>query len=228
MRTSDQRNDSSAADLGGPATAMPRSTSSQIAEGIGRLAGSSSGIARQADSRYRFAIIIVLGAVATAGYLYYGQPNVAEPPTPTQAAAPDAGTITVHVSGAVARPGLVEIPWSGRVADAIAAAGGSMPTADLTTLNLAASLRDGEQVVVPQVSRASISGTSHPSDGRVRLNAASATELEAIPGVGPVLAGRIVAVREERGGFTTLEDLLDVAGIGEAKLAAMRDLVVVP
>ena len=171
-----------------------------------------------------------MAVVVTAAFgaaLYYGQPS-------TQAVAP-AGTapvvsvdsITVHVSGAVVAPGLVEIPWSARVADAIAAAGGSAADANLAGVNLAAPVRDGEQIVVPALGGA---GAASPArnDGRVPLNTATSSDLESIPGVGPVLAERIVAARDERGGFGAVEDLLDVAGIGEAKLAAIRDLVAVP
>ena len=95
-----------------------------------------------------------------------------------------------------------------------------------TAINLASPVRDGEQIVVP--SRVSAGSPGAPADGKVHLNAATAGQLEEIPGVGPVLAERIVAVRSEMGGFVAVEDLLDVPGIGEAKLAAMRDMVVVP
>jgi competence protein ComEA len=126
----------------------------------------------------------------------------------------------------VVAPGLVEIARSGRIADAIAAAGGTTSLANLAAINLAAPLRDGEQIVVPSVM---VAGPGDGvADGRVRLNTATARQLEEISGVGPVLAERIIAVRSELGGFESVEDLLDVPGIGEAKLAAMRDAVVVP
>lgn len=139
----------------------------------------------------------------------------------------DAG-ITVHVSGAVFGPGLVELLPGARVADAVAAAGGTLRTADLAALNLAAPVRDGEQIRVPELAIASNGGVAIVDDGLVRINDADATGLEALPGVGPVLAGRIVAVREESGPFATVEDLLDVPGIGEATLAGLRDVVAVP
>lgn len=134
--------------------------------------------------------------------------------------------ITVHVAGAVRSPGVVEIAADSRVGNAIAAAGGALPEADLTRVNLAAPLADGQQLVVPAALGEGL--PSAAADGRVRLNLADATELETLPGVGPVLAARIIAYREQNGPFAVVEDLLEVAGIGEAKLAALREAVLVP
>ena len=136
-----------------------------------------------------------------------------------------AGEVTVHVSGAVAAPGLVSLPVGSRVADAVLAAGGALPGADLTALNLAAAIVDGQQLVVPDTAG---DGAVVAADGRVRINTADATALEGLPGVGPVLAERIVAYRDSHGPFAVVEDLLEVPGIGESKLAAMRDRVIVP
>lgn len=143
-------------------------------------------------------------------------------------------TIVVHVAGWVAEPGLVEIPAPGRVGDALAAAGGVLPGAALDSLNLARPVADGEQVVVGGVGADPASGDIGASsggtggDGVVHLNSATSSVLESLPGVGPVLAERIVAHRESNGPFGQVEDLLDVSGIGEAKLASLRDLVAVP
>jgi competence protein ComEA len=134
--------------------------------------------------------------------------------------------LTVHVSGEVVNPGLVRIEPEARLADAIAAAGGATANADLSRTNLAAIVRDGEQVVVPSYEDAHDAGAS--SSAGIDLNTATAVELEALPGVGPVLAGRIVSFRDERGRFSAIEDLLDVPGIGEAKLAQMRDAIAPP
>ena len=136
--------------------------------------------------------------------------------------------ITVHVAGEVVFPGLVVVAVDGRVADAIAAAGGSTRGADLTAVNLAAPLQDGEQIVIPAVGDGEQAVGGVDGDGRVRVNRASAEELEQLPGVGPVLAGRIAAYREEHGPFRVVEDLLEVAGIGEGKLATLRDAVALP
>lgn len=135
------------------------------------------------------------------------------------------GTITVHVSGAVAAPGLVSLPAGARVADAVVAAGGALPGAGLAALNLAAPIVDGQQLVVPHASDA---GAAVAADGRVRINTADTVALQTLPGVGPVLAERIVAHRDTHGPFRIVEDLLDVPGIGESKLAALRDSVIVP
>lgn len=148
-------------------------------------------------------------------------------PVPFSVAPPRAGdvSITVHVSGAVRHPGLVEVPPDARVADAVVAAGGAAPDADLAALNLAGRLVDGARIVVPdRVGPTEGGGASGP----IRVNEATVDELEAIPGVGPVLAGRIVDHRESHGPFAVVEDLLDVPGIGEGKLAAIREDVAVP
>lgn len=132
--------------------------------------------------------------------------------------------VVVHVAGQVRRPGVVRLPAGSRVVDAIEAAGGATPSAVLAGVNLAADLVDGSQIVVP-----AIADDREPiDDGIVAINTASATELQALPGVGPVLAGRIVAHRDVNGSFATVEDLLDVSGIGEAILAQIRPLIRVP
>lgn len=140
--------------------------------------------------------------------------------------------IVVHVAGEVARPGLVRLTPGSRVADAIAAAGGATADAQLAAINLAGTLADGVQVVVPGVGpdgAVQAAGTAGAvDDGRVRVNQADASALDALPGVGPVLAERIVSHRDLNGPFQAIEDLLDVPGIGESKLAAMRDAIVIP
>ncbi len=138
------------------------------------------------------------------------------------------GSITVHVAGEVVAPGLVVVDESARVADAIAAAGGSSREAGLSLVNLAATLRDGEQIVIPGEADGPGATRGATGDGRVRINLASVGELGQLPGVGPVLAARIAAYREANGPFTAVEDLLDVPGIGEGKLATLRDAVALP
>jgi competence protein ComEA len=133
----------------------------------------------------------------------------------------------VHVSGAVLVPGMIEVPSGSRVADAVAAAGGALPDADLTMLNLAAPVGDGQHLVVP-VAGAGNGAAGSSADDRVRINTAGVADLERLPGVGPVLAERIVRHREAYGPFGAVEDLLDVPGIGEAKLAALRESVRLP
>lgn len=177
--------------------------------------------------------VIAVAALATSGIVFFGSGTL--PPAPVQPAVValqgtvEATWVTVHVSGAVAEPGLVGVIEGSRVADVIAAAGGSTAGSDLSSINLAAPVRDGDRVVVPEAgSPPAVGAVSAEADGWVRLNTASAGELEALPGVGPVLAARIVAHREAFGPFAEVEDLLDVAGIGEAKLAALRESVIPP
>jgi competence protein ComEA len=149
---------------------------------------------------------------------------------PTSAGGTTAITVVVHVSGAVARPGLVSLPVGARVADAIVAAGGAMPDAALSTLNLATPVIADQHVVVPWNADGAGPGRADGAadGGRVPINRADASALLALPGIGPVLAARIVEHRERHGPFTTAEDLLGVPGIGEVTLAALRDHIVVP
>lgn len=186
----------------------------------------------------RLQTIVAVAIVAAAGtYLVVGRSApVAFPDEPGpsiefgRSEAIEAGRgegIIVHVSGCVASPGIVELTVGARVAAAIAAAGGALRCADLGAVNLAAEVSDGGQLVVPALGAAT-AGTvapSDPDDGRIRLNTATTSQLEALPGIGPVLAERIIRYRDEHGAFAEIEDLLDVAGIGEAKLRELRDLV---
>ncbi len=139
--------------------------------------------------------------------------------------------IVVSVVGLVARPGLVTLPEGSRVADAVAAAGGLLPDADPASVNLAAVVADGEQVAVGvpgAVTAAAAGGTTGASgSGPVDLNAATAADLDALPGIGPVLAQRIVEHREHSGPFRTVEQLDDVPGIGPATYAELGELVTV-
>lgn len=181
----------------------------------------------------------VVGAIGAAvalvviGVLWYGtgaaSPPAVSSPLPTLVTSEQEATqvdLIVYVSGSVARPGLVTIPAGSRVAEAISAAGGALRTANLAGLNLAAAVRDAEHIHVPDAATPGM-GPEVVATGPagVDLNVADAAALEALPGVGPVLAERIVAYRDEYGPFATVEDLLDVAGIGEAKLAQLRDSV---
>jgi competence protein ComEA len=151
--------------------------------------------------------------------------------TTTTSVAP-AGEVVVHVSGAVAREGLVRLTPGSRVADAVAAAGGAAPAADLRRLNLAAKVLDGQQVAVPAVGEppaaatASGGGGGSPStDAPLDLNLATPAQLEALPGIGPSLARAIVAERERGGGFRSVDDLRRVRGIGDSRFSQLQPLV---
>ena len=152
-----------------------------------------------------------------------------------QAPATGQPLVVVHVIGAVHHEGLERMPAGSRVADAIDAAGGATSSADLDAVNLARVLVDGEQVVVPRKGQgtpgAGSSGQGAPTGGPqagattvVDLNTADAATLDGLPGVGPVLAGRIVDYRAEHP-FTSVEQLEDVPGIGPAMMTRLRDLV---
>lgn len=131
--------------------------------------------------------------------------------------------LLVQVDGAVVRPGLYRLPPGARAADALAAAGGPAMTADLTTLNRARLLRDGERFTVPH----RVPGGPPAGESRIDLNSASARDLEALPGIGPVLARRIVEHRDRHGGYQRLEDLLQVKGVGARLVDRLRPHIVI-
>jgi competence protein ComEA len=154
----------------------------------------------------------------------------------TAAGAKKGGRVTVHVAGAVAKPGVYDLDASARVIDAVEAAGGGAPDADLNRLNLAAKVADGQRVHVQRVGEAAApapgtpgnpgGGTADPS-GLVNLNSATPAELETLPGIGPTLAEAIIAERERRGGFRSVNELRDVRGIGEKRFADLKDKVTI-
>jgi competence protein ComEA len=151
--------------------------------------------------------------------------------------------VVVHVAGAVASPGVRRLPPGSRVIDALDAAGGALPDADLPRINLAAPLVDGQQVYVPKPGEqppvaagpgapgvaGAAGGAAGPGGSLpgalVDLNTATAEQLDTLPGVGPSTAAAIIAHRDQNGPFTSVDQLLDVRGIGEAKLEQLRDLV---
>lgn len=143
----------------------------------------------------------------------------------------DSELVLVHVAGAVKNPGVVELPAAARVFEAIDEAGGALDTADLTQVNLARTIADGEQLVVPKEGEtAPAPGSSGPAPQDhtgvpIDINAASAADFETLPGIGPVLAERIIDHRERNGGFESIDQLSDVSGIGPSILGQIRELV---
>jgi len=139
--------------------------------------------------------------------------------------------VVLHVHGAVGEPGIVELPLGSRVVDAIAAARGPTDDADLGAVNLARIVADGEQLYVPrhgEVPPPTTGGGSGPdAQGRVNINTADAAALETLAGVGPALASRIIAWREQNGPFRSVDELTAVSGIGPKTLDGMRDQVTV-
>jgi competence protein ComEA len=141
----------------------------------------------------------------------------------------DGAELVIHVAGKVANPGVVQLPHGSRVLDAIEAAGGADADVDLTPLNLARLLTDGEQVAVgidPAPEAAPVGG-GPAVGGLINLNTATADQLETLPGIGPTLAGQILLWREQNGRFTAIEELQEVSGIGPKKFAALADQVTV-
>jgi len=192
------------------------------------------------------ALLLVGGAVALRSSAQpSADPVAVEEPavTATAAAAETASapgeeaTVWLHVVGQVVSPGVVALPAGSRVADAVAAAGGALPDADLAGLNLAAVVQDGAQIRVPAPGEepavdaagtgddAAAAGGAGGAGGTVDVNTAGSAELQGLPGIGPVLADRIVAWREANGPFASVDALLDVSGIGPAVLGQIRELV---
>jgi competence protein ComEA len=138
--------------------------------------------------------------------------------------------VVVAVGGKVRKPGLVHLPTGARVADALAAAGGADPGVDVEMLNLARKVVDGELIMVgatPPPGAAPPTGANAPAGGLINLNTATLADLDGLPGVGPVLAQRILDAREAQGGFAAVSDLRKVDGIGDARYEQLKDLVTV-
>ena len=153
---------------------------------------------------------------------------------PVRVAAPKpaaAKLLVIDVAGAVRRPGLYRLRSGSRIDDAIAAAGGPTPKAQLDTVNLAAPIADGEQIVVPGRGAAGSVGASPPAAGSspsapLDLNSATLEQLESLPGIGPVTAQKILDYRQAHGAFHSVAELEGVPGIGPAHMAQLKGLVI--
>ncbi|GGM56418.1 hypothetical protein GCM10011608_46580 [Micromonospora sonchi] len=160
-----------------------------------------------------------------------------EAPGGAEPAATPTGQLVVAVAGKVRRPGLVRVPAGARVADVVEAAGGALPGVDVAMLNPARKVADGELILVgvtaptppPGVAPAdgTVPGGDPAAGGRVNLNTATSAQLETLPGVGPVLARRIIEHRDQHGGFRSVGDLRQVSGIGDARYEQLKSLVTV-
>jgi len=179
--------------------------------------------------------LCALAAVFVSGrVLHRSAPAAPAPPlvrgAPAKVASVSRRVLVVDVAGAVRRAGLYRLPQGSRVADAIARAGGATAKANVDLVNLAAPLADGEQIVVPARGAAGASGvgaSAGPSaSAPIDLNSATAEQLDALPGIGPVTAEKIVAFRQEHGPFTSVEDLDAIPGIGPSRIENLRGLVV--
>lgn len=214
----------------------------------------------------RFGVVVLVVVAVVAGLVWYrigisgGDDAAAEPnavsaaatattaapatkapaATPTKPSTAVAAKIVVHVAGAVAHAGVVELTGSARIIDAIKAAGGAQPDGDLDRLNLAAKLADGERVYVAKVGQAdpgllgsstgSVSGGSASASGApavINLNTATQAQLETLPGIGPTYAQAIITQRQANGGFKSVNELRNVRGIGDTRFAELAPLVTV-
>ncbi|MBI5840463.1 MAG: ComEA family DNA-binding protein [Chloroflexi bacterium] len=178
---------------------------------------------------------VLAGFILAGGLLFImrapeGQAIILEP-------APTDSPIAVHIVGAVPRPGLYEFPEGARVQDAIDAAGGLLATADVEGINLAALLEDGQQLDIPFTEGAEVPATSEPelpgstpppnAEDLVNINTASLEELDALPGIGPTTAQKIIDYRDANGPFAQIEDIMNVSGIGPSTFENIKDLITV-
>jgi competence protein ComEA len=175
--------------------------------------------------------VVALLLLVVAGKLLLRPARPAVPPPVRVAARPShtsGTTLFVDVVGAVRRPGLYRLKDGSRVADAVARAGGPTPKAQIELLNLAARIADGEQIVVPRRGVAGLSVATPgggAATGPVHLNSATLEQLDALPGVGPVTAQKILDYRQQHGAFGSVDELDAIAGIGPARLETLRGLV---
>lgn len=176
-------------------------------------------------------LVVFAGLVAllAVGYWWLSAPSstatVPVARVTTVASAP--ASVVVDIEGAVRRPGVIRLRAGARVIDAITAAGG-LREGQRAVVNMARPLVDGEQIVIgASAASAPVAGGSAAASGRVDINTASVAQLDALPGIGAVLAQRIVDHREQHGPFKALRDLLDVSGIGDAKYADLADAITI-
>ena len=196
--------------------------------------------------RRRLALYVALGlAVCLLGARYVLGQASSSPDGPARAAREPAvrveraggGRVTVHIAGAVRRPGVYRLPAGARVDDALRRAGGARGRADLTAVNLAAKLEDGRQVLVPEratapapgeaAAPAAAGGAPAAPGAPINLNTATLEQLDQLDGIGPGMAAAILKYREQHGGFTRVEELGEVPGIGAKRLATLTPLVTV-
>jgi len=172
--------------------------------------------------------LVLIGRVLESGGASASTPQLVPTVAVSAPADDELGPVTVYVVGAVRHPGVLVLPAGSRARDALRRAGGALRVADLSQLNLAVRLADGEMVTVPRkgVAGAIPAGAAAgAATAIVHLNSATVEQLDGLDGIGPSLAARIVAWRTEHGGFHTVDDLGEVSGIGPARLEALRGRV---
>lgn len=207
-----------------------------------RVREATAGLKAAASNLTRFqtwVIVLLVALTALGGVITYFRSRPRE--VKVEGAAGKTGErnreLTVHVAGAVSKPGLYRLPEGSRVADALEKAGGASTDAVLDNVNLAARLTDGQKVMVaraqppqqqPSAGAAPAAGKTPAQGGTlININSASAVELETLPGIGPSMSKRIIDYREKNGSFNSVEDLDDVEGIGPRKLESLKDLVTI-
>ena len=196
----------------------------------------------RADGRLTLGVVAALSVVLTVvvlvmAYLFFHRsPNAAieihpPPPTPTIRPTATLSPLSVYVTGAVNRPGVVQVLPGARVKDAVAAAGGASADADLGRYNLAAPLFDGQHLQVPITGEAlhpiELNGDGAMPPQPVNINTATVDELITLPGVGPATAEQIVTHRQEYGLFTHIEEIMDVPGVAESKFDGFKEMITV-
>ena len=176
-----------------------------------------------------YVVALLLGLTLAGRVVFHTGAHPRAAPVAMKAAQAPARKVLVHVVGAVRKPGLYRLTEGSRIDDAIKAAGGAKPRADLQLINLAAPVADGQQVIVPvrghAASAGSSAGGSSATGGHVHLNTATLEELDTLPGVGPVTAQKILDYRNEHGAFKSVDELDAVPGIGPARLAELKKVV---
>lgn len=185
---------------------------------------------RPSREQIAVATIVIVGLLFVGSRLLNRSHAVAMPPIPTATTqrARASQRMYVDVVGAVRRPGMYALAHGSRVADAIARAGGTTAKAALDAVNIAAPVADGEQILVPRDGAAApvaAGGSGAPAAGPVHLSTATEEQLDALPGIGPVTAQKILAYRTSHGGFSSVDELDAVSGIGPARLAQLKGLV---
>ena len=174
--------------------------------------------------QHKRAILIIFGAALSLSMVFFlasrgNSTDVITTPIPEISISAEVVNIYIDVAGKVKKAGVYQIPQGSRAIDAINAAGGAKTGVDLSDINLAHVLVDGEQIYVGyQVGRSAIGAT-----GKININRATQSEFDTLPGIGPVLAARIITYRNKNGLFTTVEDLQKVSGIGGAKFNDIKD-----
>lgn len=181
-------------------------------------------------------VVLLLLVLAAGGAAFYGMQSQREAVVLDAAEQPMAqempAGITVYVTGAVQQPGIVTVAAGARTADAVNACGGLLPQADAEKINMAQTLKDGQQIRVPERKAAGNAAPGGAAAGKeegglVNLNTADEKALDTLPGVGPATARKIIEYRESEGGFQSIEDLMKIKGIGQAKYEKLKDKVTI-